>query len=313
MSSKSDLYPAAHFASGDSSDYCLVDTPRSRRLSQMERLTLLGGADLERAIEMFARQLSKPPPLGKISKIDRDQITLAHSFYGSALWREQPHRFFVRPTQCPNVAETLIHGLRDGEVVDLEFASVYKPAHPAFLSTAARESENATVHARWWRHSSTPRATMVAVHGWTMGDQRINSLAFLPGLFYGLGIDVVLVEMPYHGRRRPQSLGSELVFPGADLIRTNEGLGQMISDLRELRMYLENRGAQDIGSIGMSLGGYCSALWAALDGLAFCIPIVPLVSMADLSWKMLRETRSAPQLAKLGVTRMILRETFTGP
>ena len=293
-----------------SSDFCIVDTPRERRLSHVERLTLVGGAELARAIERMSRQLSQRPALSAFENLDTLDLFLARSFYYANHYREQPHRFFPHPPPPQDVRETRIHGLGDGEIIDLEFTSGYVPQHPAFLATYAREEENQTVHARMWRHHTAARSTIIAVHGWSMGDQRANSLAFLPGLFYQFGIDILLVELPYHGHRRPAAVTSKFLFPGTDLLRTNEGIGQVISDLRQLRMHLERSGAVNIGSMGLSLGGYCTSLWTALDSLAFSVPIVPLVSMADLGWSFLRERHSAEVLRKVGLTRSALRDVF---
>jgi len=54
--------------------------------------------------------------------------------------------------------------------------------------------------------------------------------------------------------------------------------------------------------MGMSLGGYLSALWASLDTLSFCVPIVPLVSLAELEWDIISRQPNFEQLKKDGLT-----------
>lgn len=100
--------------------------------------------------------------------------------------------------------------------------------------------------------------------------------------------------------------GSNL-FPNGDLARTNEALGQIISDLRELSAFLGSHGAQNIGCVGMSLGAYVSALWASLDPLSFCIPIVPVVSMSDMAWRLMRNDR---ELRRQGMSRDLLERAY---
>src|SRR5690606_33705729 len=102
------------------------------------------------------------------------------------------------------------------------------------------------------------------------------------GYFYRNGFDIVLVELPFHGRRRAEQTAT--LFPSTDFVVTNEAIAQAISDVRELQLYLTSMGVKTVGAMGMSLGAYVASLWASLDPLAFCIPIVPLVSMADLAW-----------------------------
>ena len=64
----------------------------------------------------------------------------------------------------------------------------------------------------------------------------------------------------------------------------NEAFGQAIFDLRIFLDFLINdQGSPSVGATGISLGGYTTALLAATDErLAFAIPNVPLVSIADL-------------------------------
>jgi Alpha/beta hydrolase domain containing 18 len=205
------------------------------------------------------------------------------------------------------VEERSVHGFSDGEVVDLRFPSAYRP----FSATvpARMPPENSTVYVRHWRHSVGAPATIVAIHGWTMGDQRINSLAFVPGMFYLLGLDVAIVELPLHGRRAPRK-GERPAFPGPDVIITNEAIGQIISDLRELTMFLKGRGVSEVGVIGVSLGAYVAALWSSLEKLSFCIPIVPLCSMAEVAWEIVSRRPDFPRLQADGLSIELLRNLF---
>ena len=291
-------------------DFCLIDTPPERRLSALERLTLTGGEELERAFHWIARQFTKITESSLRGNIDIPHLKSAAEFYSR--WKDSPASVFVPPPPPHAVIESAVHGLRDGEILDLSFESAYVPQCEEFKATAEKFPENRSVYARWWKHHAVPRATIVAVHAWSMGDQRVNSLAFVPGYFFKRGFDVVLIELPYHGRRAPTGGESgALLFPDTDPTRTNEAMGQSISDLRQLADYLRSKGRTSIGCVGVSLGAYLGALWASLDKLEFCISVVPFVSMADFAWDLVRrEKQTLAALSKGGITRALLRDTF---
>ncbi len=55
-------------------------------------------------------------------------------------------------------------------------------------------------------------------------------------------------------------------------------------DMRSLSDWFRERGSSDVGLMGMSLGGYTSALCATVDpNLRFVVPIIPLASLADFA------------------------------
>jgi dienelactone hydrolase len=56
-----------------------------------------------------------------------------------------------------------------------------------------------------------------------------------------------------------------------------------VTDLRALVRYLRASGAPAVGVMGMSLGGYSSALLATVERLDFVVPFIPLASIADFA------------------------------
>jgi pimeloyl-ACP methyl ester carboxylesterase len=283
----------------------MVGSKPEHRLSQFERLTLTGGRELDRALLHVGRQMTLFSAESGLTPFSANSFQEAVRFYGESApdLREQLRsggaraRYELYP----------VHGLYDGVVTDVRFESAFQTSHPLARELYDRHPENATVNARWWRHREPPTATVVAVHGWTMGDQRLNSLAFLPGVLYRLGLDVVLFELPFHGRRRR---GEEpVVFPSTDIVATNEAMVQSMFDLRSLHSILEAEGAREVGAIGMSLGAYVAAVWASVERLAFCVPVVPLVSMSDLAWRVV-EANPRLNANGAGVTRDVLEDLF---
>ena len=288
------------------SDYCVVGLSPEQRLSQMERLTLVGGDELERALGWIARQFLALSLSRSFGEINIGLIKDAASFYNATDFARSPEHFFEVP-KVPTLSEVVLHGLADGEIVDLTFESSYQVQYPEYAPTFDPHGRNRLVHTRLWRHHKPARSLMIAIHGWTMGDQRLNSLAFRPGHFYQRGMDVALVELPFHGRR---AIESGALFPSTDVVRTNEAMGQIISDLRALRMALQSGREVAVGWVGLSLGAYVGLLWSSLDAHDFAVPIVPMVSMSDMAFEMLRLDGSFRRLKKAGLTRELLQAVY---
>jgi hypothetical protein len=299
-------------AGDELSDYCVLDTPGEEyRLSQFERLTLVGGKELDRALDWIAKQITRFSCDGQLGALSQASIEEAIRFYGAAEWQLEPDRFFVPPCTPDNVKLVPIHGFKNGQVSDLQFESRYQLQNPAFESEYALYPETRTCYARLWQHRSAARGLLVAVHGWSMGDQKVNALALQPGYFFSLGFDVALIELPYHGRRAPEGKGNrQPLFPDGNIMRTNEAMAQAISDLRALKSYFGTR-YEKVGVMGMSLGGYVSALWASLDPLDFAVLMVPMACMGDAAFEiMARQDKGIDQMLSLGLDRDKLQEVF---
>lgn len=273
------------------SDFCILNGREDARLSEVERLTMLGGASLDRVLTRLGKGLSNisldtfAPAL--------DLATLKSQALTLSVLRQHGEikALFTPPTREPKVEITPIHGFPAGSVFDLEFPSHFPErgwSHdPGYISS----EENTTSYVRLWEHRAVDpnRMTIIAVHGWTMGDQRVNSLAFLPGLLFSLGCNVALVELPFHGRRRPRDIPEAVpLFPSADPVRTCLAMAHALYDLRSLRLFLARRGLHRISCVGMSLGAYVTALWASLDSLDKAVLLVPLVSMGDMAHELLQ-------------------------
>src|SRR5262249_6110629 len=68
---------------------------------------------------------------------------------------------------------------------------------------------------------------------------------------------------------------------------------QAVLDLRTLVRALLDRGAPQVGVMGMSLGGYTSALLATVEPrLSFAVPMIPLASLAQMARRLGRLTGS---------------------
>lgn len=174
---------------------------------------------------------------------------------------------------------------RGGSCEDLSFESAYVPLNERIRERYLSHRSNAVARARHWRHKHGPRPTIIAVHGFGAEPYWINQWMFALPWFYGIGCDVLLVTLPFHGRRqgRGSVLSGQGFFSGG-LSWVNEAFGQAVMDIRTCVSWLQNeRGVEQIGVTGISLGGFTSALLAATEPrLKFSIPNVPLASLADL-------------------------------
>jgi dienelactone hydrolase len=301
----------------DIADFCVLDSAPENRLSSFERSTLFGGDELERALNWASRQLASVRfdellPIASHEEFFAHTALFTQANDWNSEWIAKPAAFFAPPQQVPVVRSTFFHGFPDGQVLDLSYSSSYSARHRLTQTLLDENTENQTVHARYWRHNVRGGPALVAVHGWTMGDQRINSLAFLPGLFYQLGFDVVLIELPFHGRRKAKKGPFEKAsfFPSLNVLATNEVMAQAISDLRQLALYIRQDGVNQVGCMGMSLGAYVGVLWASLDKLDFCVPIVPMVSMAELAWEVVTRHERFKPLREAGLSLDLLESVY---
>jgi pimeloyl-ACP methyl ester carboxylesterase len=177
-------------------------------------------------------------------------------------------------------------------VRQLSFESPYVPVHPEMRQSWRAQSRNRVARAQHWMHPRGARPTLVFVHGFMLDAYAANSWGFsLPWLFKK-GYDILLVTLPFHGARREAGHPfSGYGFVSGGMAHLNESMLQSIQELRIWLDYLFEQGAPQVGISGLSLGGYLSALLAAVDPrLAFCIPNSPVVAPVDMAmeWQPIR-------------------------
>lgn len=195
-------------------------------------------------------------------------------------------------------------------IEQLAFDSPYQALHPDIRDEYAERHANKCVQAQHWRHPNGPRRTLIFVHGYSLDAYWINSQMFSLRWFFRQGWDIVLFTLPFHGRRKARwEPFSGFGFFSRGFAHMNEAMLQSIYELRILLNYLFAQGVPDVGISGLSLGGYLSALLAAVDDrLAFSIPNAAVVSPADmiLEWPPI-STLVSPVLPRLGLSIHDLR------
>jgi dienelactone hydrolase len=171
-----------------------------------------------------------------------------------------------------------------GEVRALRFASPFVALNPAIRDEYARFTRNHTAVAQHWRHDGGPRPTLCVIHGFGASPYLLNSAFFALPWLYSRGYDVLLYVLPFHGPRRGHRIdanGFGLFAHGPS--HFNEAMVQAVHDFRVFVDHLRAGGVEQIGVTGLSLGGYVSALLAAVeDRLACAIPNAAVVSIPGL-------------------------------
>lgn len=161
-----------------------------------------------------------------------------------------------------------------GRVELLRFDSPYCAFNPDLRDDYGRHANNAVARAQHWRREGGPRKTLCVVHGFGASPAWFNTAFFSLKDFFAEGWDILLYTLPFHGSRRGRTApvnGIELFAHG--MAHFNEAIIHAVHDFRILLDHLEHQGAPRFGVTGLSLGGYLSALLAAVEPrLDFSVP-----------------------------------------
>jgi pimeloyl-ACP methyl ester carboxylesterase len=209
-------------------------------------------------------------------------------FYAELAEASDPELVFRRPRDGVSVEISrpgpLSFRAPGGSVSLLAFDSPYEAINPALRREYAGHKRNSRAWAQHWRHDDGPRPTLCVIHGFGASPYLLNSAFFALPWLYGKGYDVLLYLLPFHGPRR------DLLAPmnGAGLFahgpsHFNEAMLQAVHDFRIFVDHLYASGVDMVGVTGLSLGGYVTALLAAVeDRLRVAIPNAPVTSIPRL-------------------------------
>ncbi len=186
----------------------------------------------------------------------------------------------------PEVTQRERRALRGYRWTDLAFPSAHEAVSAPFRRLyAGTYQANDTVHARWLRHrDGRRRPTLIFLHSWMQPVSLFEDVMLLPRFARALDVDVVSMQLPYHGRRKPAAAAFHgEYFWTADLVRTFEALRQSVHDARALLAWLELQGKGPVGVMGVSLGGMVALSLACFEErLAFCMPVAAHLDLAGV-------------------------------
>ena len=212
----------------------------------------------------------------------RERKNLA--FYAELAQRHDPAVSFPPPTSVPKVssrpANPIAEYIAHGNVHNISFQSSFEPINPTMRDQWRGLTRNNVVRAQHWRHDDGPRPTLCVIHGFMGSPYLFNGLFFSLPWFYRTGYDVLLYTLPFHGRRaEKRSPFSGYGYFSRGMTGFAETTAQAVHDFRSILDWLRHTGVDRIALTGMSLGGYTSALLAAVDDrLEAVIPNVPVVT-----------------------------------
>jgi pimeloyl-ACP methyl ester carboxylesterase len=197
-------------------------------------------------------------------------------------WLGAPEPFFAAPRLEQVTRTRHPASSRERAVVDVRFLSepalVFDDVGPKLRA----HRENRFAHARLLLHPERARPAVVLLHGYMGGMPAFEERFWSASSFFRRGLHVALFALPFHGPRKGGAPWAPPAWPSADFRMTVEGFRQAIHDLRALRLLLAAEGATAVGAMGMSLGGYVTALLATAEPeLAFAVPHIPLASIPD--------------------------------
>jgi pimeloyl-ACP methyl ester carboxylesterase len=150
-------------------------------------------------------------------------------------------------------------------------------------------AENNLVHGKLFKAGSRwrERASVVLVHGW---NGELGYRYQFPALAWRLaraGLNVAMLELPYHAQRKPRNTTAITNFISHDLFRMAEATRQATSDVRSLVAWLHGQAAPSISLWGISLGAW-------LAGLVACHE--PRVNIVVLMSPVVRMDRAVAEL-----------------
>lgn len=211
--------------------------------------------------------------------------------------QREPRRFFefLDSDEKPPEVESRYHrGLDGGAALRCKISGDYTPY--GFSSDASPEpspSGQPILVERWVHERRHPRTTIITLHGFTMGNPRIDATAMLAKHWFRHGLDVALLTLPYHGARTPaDSYFSGDRFAVPHVSRLSEAMREAIYEVRLVTRWLQAETGAPVGLLGLSLGGYIASVLASVsDAPDFVIPMVPPVCIGDLAWRFFTRSR----------------------
>lgn len=225
-----------------------------------------------------------------------DSLRQSAAFYCSPELQAEPRKLFAfldEPLALPQPEiERLGSSTNARQRSAVRFTSTYRPVNPQQRPVYDAQIANHTVHLELWRRGhGTARGTIVALHGFGMGNARIDATALMASELFEMGFHVALLTLPFHGKRKSGVVSGRL-FASPDVAQLSEAVVQSVHDVVRTTEWLRAELGGPVGLLGLSLGGYVTALTAGLfDRLDFAIPIVAPVCFGDLAYRFMSSSR----------------------
>jgi pimeloyl-ACP methyl ester carboxylesterase len=230
--------------------------------------------------EAVLNRAPKPPPARHA-----ERVALLHEAIESTvepwMFADRDRFFPLSPIVAMN--QRAGRSLVPGVVTELRWKSAFEPIFEENEALFARLRRNERARARLVQHDpNAPRPTLLLIHGFMGGVPDVEERLFPVRELFEAGFDLAIPTLPGHAGRKDGGRFERPRWPAKSPRFTIDGYRQAVADLRALIHHLRDRGAPSVGVIGMSLGGYTSALLATIEPeLRVSIPFIPLASIAQ--------------------------------
>jgi pimeloyl-ACP methyl ester carboxylesterase len=230
--------------------------------------------------EAVLNRVPTPPPA-----THRERVSLLHEAIEQTV---EPWMFVDRERFFPLHPMTSLESragrsLVEGAVRELRWRSSFEPLFVENGELFRGLRRNARARARLiQRDPRAPRTTLILIHGFMGGVPDVEERLFPVRELFTRGYDLAIPTLPGHAGRKDGGRFARPRWPGKSPRFTIDGYRQAVCDLRSLVHHLRAEGAPSVGVIGMSLGGYTTALLATVEReLRVAIPFIPLASVAQ--------------------------------
>lgn len=168
----------------------------------------------------------------------------------------------------------------DQTAPELKFAS--ETAFSFSSSKPCSWKNNNTVHGQFYRSGGdwAGKPCVLLVHGWNAELQYRYEFPFMARSFVRKGVNVAMVELPYHSHRRPNEPGAVRNFICDDIPVMLRATTQALSDIHGVLLWAKGQGASCVGVWGFSFGAWLAGLHVCQSDLpSGAILTTPVVEM----------------------------------
>lgn len=162
---------------------------------------------------------------------------------------------------------------------------VHRNAQQGFEFTSLVQTSwetNNRVRGRWLRAAGarTTAPAVLLLHGWAAEGAYRYQFPYLTWRLHRAGVHVAMMELPYHGSRRPPRSAGWTDFISSDLFHMVQAAQQAVCDIRSIMGWMQERTGGPVGLWGFSLGGWLGGLAMAADRrIDFSVLQVPVVEI----------------------------------
>jgi len=229
-------------------------------------------------------QFSVGLPIGSDLQRLVGEIRDANELFQARGWIDEPASYHVAP---PALVAPRLRAAHSGRIAyeHLSYESEYAPhADEPGRDRWLGYGPNRTGHAYVLRHRDGDRPWLVCSNGYRSGHPGLDARLFAR-YHEELGLNVLMPVLPLHGPRRVGRLSGD-GFLGGEILDSIHAETQAIWDLRRLINWIRAEGAPRVGVLGLSLGGFTTALLAGIEsGLEAAVAGIPVADLARIFWR----------------------------